>query len=307
MTTILVSRTLGYYNGFTEVLVHAIPLTLLGLGVAVAFRAGLFNIGGDGQLIFGAVLAVALAGVLAPLGHAGLLLFLAVGFLGGAIVGGLVGWLRARFDANEIIVTIMLNYLAIQLLTWVNRGPLQDPLGIFPRSARIDPALELPTLLEASRVHAGLVVAVLAVAVVAIVLSRTAFGFRLTVLGINPDAAAYAGMRRTLLTAAAMAVSGGLAGLAGAVEIAGLHRRLEDGFADGFGLAAIAAALMARLNPLAVPIAALFFGVFYAGSGALQREAGVPFPIVWIIQGCVVLAFVALAWVQSPRAAAARI
>lgn len=304
MSWILVARTLGAYHGFTEVLVHAIPLTLLGLSVVVAFRAGLFNIGGDGQLIFGAVLAVALASAFAPLGRAGLVFFLLAGCVGGALVGALVGWLRARFDANEIIVTIMLNYLAIQVLTWVNRGPLQEPGGIFPRSARIDPALELPVLMEASRVHSGLIVALLAVIVVAVLVNRTAFGFRVTVLGTNPDAAGYAGMRRTLLTAGAMAVSGALAGLAGAVEIAGIHRRLEDGFADGFGLSAIAAALMARLNPLLVPIAALFFGVFYAGSGALQREAAIPFPIVWIIQGAIVLAFLALAWVRAPRAKA---
>lgn len=299
--SVLLVRTLGDLHGVSEVLVHAIPLTLLGLGVAVAFRAGLFNIGGDGQLIAGAVLAVALSGLVAPLGGVGLLLFLLIGFAGGAAAGALVGWLRARFDANEIIVTIMLNYTAFQLLTWVNRGPLQEPMRVFPRSARIDEALILPVLVETTRVHAGLVVASVATLLVAFVLAKTAFGFRLTVLGENPDAAAYAGMRRGALMIGAMALAGGLGGLAGAVEIAGIHGRLEDGFADGFGLAAIAAALMARLQPLLVPIAALFFGVFFAGSGALQRDLGIPFPIVWIIEGAVLLAFLALAWTRSRR------
>lgn len=304
---ILVRRTLFDAHGFSEVLVHAIPLTLLGLGVAVAFRAGLFNIGGDGQLIAGAIVAVAMAKLFAPLGVLGVPLFLLAGFAGGAALGALVGWLRARFDANEIIVTIMLNYLAIQALTWANRGPLQEPMRVFPRSARIDEALVLPVLVETSRIHAGLIVAAIATIVIAIVLGRTAFGYRLTVLGANPGAAAYAGMRPAALMIAAMALAGGLGGLAGAVEIAGIHHRLEDGFADGFGLAAIAAALMARLNPWLVPVAAIFFGVFYAGSGALQRDAGVPFPIVWIIEGAVVLAFLAAAWVGTPRAKAAAI
>jgi general nucleoside transport system permease protein len=290
----LIGYTLGTANGFAEVVVRAIPLTLIGLGVATAFRAGIFNIGGDGQLIIGAICGVAIAPWLGlmpvPLGLFGYLL---IGFAGGAALGALVGWLRARFDANEIIVTIMLNYVALQLLTWVIRGPLQEPARIFPRSFPIPGVLELPVLIDNTRVHAGLVVALVAALILYIVMQRSAFGFRLIVVGENRTAAPFAGIndRRTIVLA--MLVSGGLAGLAGAVEIAGLHHKLQDDFASGYGLAAIAVALMARLNPLGVPFTALLFGVFYVGAGALQRQAGIPFPIVWIIEGAVILAFLA--------------
>jgi simple sugar transport system permease protein len=239
---------------------------------------------------------------MSPLGAAGLPLYLLLGFLGGGMAGALVGWLRARFGANEIIVTIMFNYVAVQLLTWVNRGPLQEAARIFPRSYLIGESLHLPVLLEGSRVHGGLLIAVAAALLVYLLMSRTSFGFRLAVLGENPDAASYAGIGRNAMVVWAMFLSGGLAGLAGATEVAGLYHRLEDGFADGLGLAAIAVALMARVNALAVPFAALFFGVFFAGAGALQRQAGVPFPIVWIIQGTVIFAFLALGWAARQRA-----
>jgi simple sugar transport system permease protein len=274
-------------------LTHAIPLSLLALGVAVAFRAGIFNIGGDGQLICGAVLAVAAAPVLAATGSLALPLFLLLGCIGGGLLGGLVGWLRARFGANEIIVTIMMNYVALQLLTWVIRGPLQEAMHIFPRSYAIGPLLHLPVIAEGTRLHAGLFIAVAAALVLQVLMSRTAFGFRLAVLGENPAAAAYAGIDARRATVAAMLLSGACAGLAGAVEIAGVHQKLEDNFADGFGLAAIAVALMARLQPWAIPFTAILFGVFYVGSGAVQRQLSVPFPLVWIIQGVVILGFLA--------------
>jgi simple sugar transport system permease protein len=289
--TTLLGYTLGSWNGFSEVLVATIPLTLIGLGLAIAFRAGVFNIGADGQLIAGAVLAVALAPLAAPLG---LPAFLLLGFAGGAAMGALVGWLRARFNANEIIVTIMLNYVAIQLLAWVIRGPLQEPMRLFPRSAVIPESLHLPLLIADSRLHGGLLVALAAALMLAFVLSRTSFGYRLDVVGSSHGAAAYAGIRERRVVVAAMLLSGGCAGLAGAVEIAGIHQRLEDNFAEGFGLIGIAVALMARLRPLAVPFAALLFALFQVGSGALQRELAVPYPIVWIFAGTIVLAILAL-------------
>jgi len=301
----LVGYTLGSVNGFSEVVVHAIPLTLMGLGVAVAFRGAIFNIGGDGQLIVGAVMAVALSPWLGRLPiPLGLLGFLAAGFAGGAALGAIVGWLRARFDANEIIVTIMLNYVALQLLAWVIRGPLQEPMHIFPSSFSIVSQLYLVPLFAGSPVHGGLIVALLAAAIVHVAMRHTAFGFRVTVIGESSGAAAYAGIswKRTIVEA--MLVSGGLAGLAGAIEIAAIHHKLQDDFASGYGLTAIAVALMARLSPLGVPFTALLFGVFYAGAGALQREASIPFPIVWIIEGTAIFAFL-LYGVAARRAAAA--
>lgn len=297
----LLAYTLGTWIGFSDVLVHAIPLALVGVGVAVAFRAGIFNVGGDGQLICGAVLAVALAPLLENLGWPALLLFLLAGCVGGGAVGGIVGWLRARFGANEIIVTIMMNYVALQLLTWVIRGPLQDPLRVFPRSYAIGSALQLPIIGTGTRLHGGLVLAILAAVLMQIVMRRSAFGFRLAVLGENPTAAPYAGIDIGRTTVAAMAISGAFAGLAGAVEIAGVHQRLQDNFAAGFGLEAIAVALMAQLHPIAIPATAVLFGIFFVGSGALQRQMSVPFPLVWIIEGVVILAFLAFGAAAARR------
>lgn len=288
----LLAYTLGTTNGFFEVLTQAIPLTLVGLGVAVAFRAGIFNIGGDGQLLMGAIvgfsLAPLLAGMPAPLG---LLAYLAAGFAGGGLLGAFVGWLRVRFGASEIITTIVLNFIVLQFLSWLIRGPLQEPARTMPWSDYLPESLLLPNLIEGSRVHYGLLVAVAAVAVTAVVVGKTAVGFKLTAVGRNAAAARYAGLRERQVVIWAMLASGGLAGLAGSVQIAGILERLQDDFAPGYGQAAIAIALMARLSPMLVPFTALLFGVFYVGAGVLQREAGVPFPIVHIIEGVVILGF----------------
>jgi simple sugar transport system permease protein len=298
----LLTYTLGTWIGFSDVLVHAIPLTLIGIGVAAAFRAGIFNVGGDGQLICGAVLAVAIAPMFGGLGWAALALFLLAGAIGGGALGGLVGWLRARFGANEIIVTIMMNYVALQLLTWVIRGPLQDPLRIFPRSYELPVAMQLPVIGAGTRLHAGLILALLAAGLMQLVMSRMTFGFRLAVLGENANAAPYAGINVSRTTVLAMTLSGAFAGLAGAVEIAGVHLRLQDNFAGGFGLEAIAVALMAKLHPIAIPITALLFGIFYVGSSGLQRQMSVPFPLVWIIEGVVILAFLGFGAAAARRA-----
>ncbi len=287
----LIGHALGTANGFNEVVVRAIPLTLAGLGIAIAFRANVFNIGADGQIVIGAVGAFWITAAVGP-GPAwiAVLWFLGLGAAFGAAYGGLAGWLRARWNANEIIVTIMLNYIALQLLGWAVRGPLQEGIGIWPRSDRIPDILQFDLVVAQSRVHEGLFVAVAATIVVFVLLRYTAFGFQLRAVGINPFAARYGGTddRRVILLA--MAMSGALAGLAGAVEIAGIHHRLQDNFAPGFGITAIAVALLARLNPLGVPLAALLFGVLHVGSGVLQRESAVPFPIVWVIEGLVILA-----------------
>jgi len=291
----MIGYSLGTANGFAEVMVRTIPLTLTGLGIAIAFRANVFNIGADGQLIVGAIVATALAGLAAPLpGPLAACAFLLFGFIGGALYGAIAGWLKARYGASEIIVTIMLNYVALQLLAWVVRGPLQESSGIFPRSDLLPASVGLDVLVAGSRIHWGLVVAVFATVAVFVLMRYLSLGYQLKIVGINPNAARYAGIDDRVIVFVAMALSGGLAGIAGAGEIAGLHDRLQDNFAPGFGVISIAVALLARLNPLAVPASALLFGVLHVGSGAVQREVGLPFPIVWVIEGVVILGFLAL-------------
>ncbi len=290
--TSLLAYTLGTFNGFFEVVTQSIPLALVGLGVAVAFRAGVFNIGGDGQLLFGAIVSFALAPVFGdwPMPF-GLIAYLAAGFVGGGILGAFVGWLKARYRASEIISTIVLNLIVLQLLAWLIRGPFQEPAKTMPWSDYLPETLLLPNLIDGTRVHYGLVVALVAVVVVAVVIKKTSFGFKLTAVGQNPFAARYAGLREGRVVIWAMLVSGGLAGLAGSVQVAGILERLQDDFAPGYGQAAIAIALMARLSPVLVPFTALLFAIFYVGAGVLQREANVPFPIVHIIEGVVILGF----------------
>jgi general nucleoside transport system permease protein len=293
-------------NGWSEVVVHAIPLTLIGLGVAFALRGGLFNIGGDGQLIAGAVLPVAVAPYLAGWGIAGLIAFLVLGFAGGGLLGSFVGYLRARFNASEIIVTIMLNYVMLQMVSYLIRGPMQETSRFWPRSYTIPDDCVLPVIVPGTRLHAGLFVALAMVAVCAFVQRRTVFGFQSAVFGANPGAATYAGYRIRRLAIAVMAFSGGLAGLAGAVEVAGVYQRIEDNMGEGFGLAAIAVALIARLHPAAIPFAACLFGIFFAGAGALQRQLALPFPLVWVIEAAVIFAVTAVQWALPSRNVAAQ-
>jgi ABC-type uncharacterized transport system permease subunit len=291
-------------QGWSEMLVHAIPLTLIGLGVSFALRAGLFNIGSDGQFLAGAIASVFFAPYFSGWGLAGLFAFLAFGFVGGALLGAFVGYLRARFGASEIIVTIMLNYVMMQMTSYLIRGPMQETSRFWPQSYLIPDDCMLPVLIRGTRLHAGLMVALVMMVVCAIVQNRTALGFQSAVLGANPGAAAYAGFRVQRLIVVVLAFSGGLAGLAGAVEVAGVYQRVQDTMGEGLGLAGIAVALLARLHAAAIPFAACLFGIFFAGAGALQREIALPFPLVWIIEATVVFAVASLPWALHSRKAA---
>lgn len=298
----LLVYTLATSAGFYEVLTQCIPLMLVGLGVTIAFRAGVFNIGGDGQFLLGAMVAFTCAPWFADLpAPLGLVLYLFTGFVGGGLLGVLVGWLLVRFRASEIISTIVLNFIILQLLAWVIRGPLQEPARLMPWSDYLPESLLLPNLIPASRVHYGLLVALVAVVALAILVKKTAFGFKLTSVGRNLFAARYAGLRENRVVIWAMLISAGMAGLAGSVQVAGIHERLQDNFSAGYGQAAIAIALMARLSPMWVPPMAILFAIFYVGAGVLQREANIPFPIVYIIEGVVILGFLCFDAISSRR------
>jgi general nucleoside transport system permease protein len=178
-------------------------------------------------------------------------------------------------------------------------------MPFWPRSYLIPPDCILPVLVSGTRLHAGLIVALAMVIVFAIIQRRTVFGFKSLVLGANPGAAKYAGFGVKSLTVSVMAVSGGLAGLAGAVEVGGLYQRIVENMGEGFGLAGIAVALIARLEPIAIPLAACLFGIFFAGGGALQRELALPFPLMWIVEATVIFTVAALHWALPDRKAAA--
>ncbi len=286
------------YALFSATLVRAVPLTLTGLAVAVAFRAGVLNIGAEGQFLAGAAAAVA-TGTLAaslqwgPVAQHWLVLpaALAAGAVLGAGWAGIAAWLRRRFGVLEVISTIMLNFVALDAVAYLVRGPLQEPLHIYPQTAALPPGLHLPLLIPGTRLHLGFALAVAAAAVAWYVLRATAGGFRLRASGANPFAAATAGginVART--TTRAFLASGALAGLAGAVEVTGVTYALYENISPGYGYTAIAVALLADLRPLGVIAAGILFGALEAGAAAMQRDAGVPSVVASVIEAAVILA-----------------
>ena len=277
-------------------LVRAVPLVLTGLAVTLAFRAGVWNIGAEGQLYAGALLAtwVGLAGAGLPAAlHLPLLLLAAA--LGGALWAAVPALLRVRRGVSEVITTLLLNFVAVNLASLAVRGPLQESRGVFPQSDPIAAGARLPTLWTGTRLHWGFVLAVLLAALLAWVLARTAVGFRLRAVGSSPAAARVAGRIAVgPVTLATFLASGALAGLAGGVEVAGVTYALYEGLSPGHGYTAIAVALLAGLNPLGVIAAGILFGGLEGGAGAMQRSAGVPAAWVRAVEALVILAALAL-------------
>ncbi|HEY0969642.1 MAG TPA: ABC transporter permease [Gemmatimonadales bacterium] len=276
---------------FSGTLVRAVPLVLAGLAVALAFRAGVLNIGAEGQLLAGAGGAAAVGIVAgAALGPLAVPAVLLAGAILGAACAGIAALLRARFRVPEVISTIMLNFVALYLVGWLVRGPLQEPSRVYPQSLPLPDAARLPAIVPGTRLHLGFALALLAAGAAWYALRHTAAGFRVRVSGANPHAARSAGLidvGRT--TAAAFLVSGALAGLAGASEVAGVTYALYENLSPGYGYTAIAVALLARLDARLVVVSGILFGALEAGAAAMQRDAGVPAAVVKVVEAMVIL------------------
>jgi simple sugar transport system permease protein len=291
----LIDGACGNWLAATDTLVKATPLLYCGLAVAIAFEGALWNIGGDGQLIAGALVAGACGPRLAGWPHpAAILVMLLAGAAGGASWGALAGWLRARRDVNEVIGTIMLNFTAAQMLSWAVHGPLMESSNAFPESAPIAPAAELQHFLPPSRLNLGMLLAAILAVACYVFLFHTATGFELRAMGRNRRAAAWFGIPAARLTIMTLALSGALAGLGGAVHVAAVTHRLYETLSPGWGYEAIAVALVARLNPLAIIPSAIFFGALDNGAQAMQRTAGVSAVLVQVIQALVIILLLAL-------------
>jgi ABC-type uncharacterized transport system permease subunit len=289
--------SLGSWYAFTSAtLVRAVPLMLTGAAVAIAFRAGVLNIGAEGQLLAGAATGAAVALSLAGLPAViVVVLALAASAAGGAGWASIAAFLRARFSVLEVISTIMLNFLALHGVSYLVRGPLQEPTHVYPQSSTVIDAIHLPRIVGAGRLHSGLLLALTVSFVAGWVLRRTAAGFRLIAAGENPSAATSAGGIDVMATTTlAFLVSGALAGLAGGVEVLGVTFALYENISPGYGYTAIAVALLARLDPWRVVATALLFGGLEAGAGAMQRDAGVPSTLVTVIEAALILAVVAV-------------
>jgi len=280
----------AFVNG---TLVRAVPLMIIGVGISLSFRAGVFNLGGEGQLLLGAV-AASVVGLHAPVfGPLTPLIAIIVGGAAGAAWAGIAGLLRIRFGVLEVISTIMLNFVAVNLVSYLVRGPLQEPTRIYPQTSSIARSAQLWAFGQ-SRLHFGLIVAV-GVAVAAWwVLVRTAAGFRLRAVGASATASIVTGRvdvpRVTML---ALVASGALAGLAGGIEVTGVTYALYENLSPGYGFSAIAVAILARLHPLRVIATALLFAILETGALGMQRDAGVPAVVATALEALVILVVVA--------------
>jgi ABC-type uncharacterized transport system permease subunit len=288
----LLEGSLGSPRTIANVLNSATPLIFVGLSVSFAFRAGLFNIGGNGQFLVGAFCAAIIgANVGLPFPLAIVAAFLAGG-LGGAAWGFIPGALKAWRGAHEVVTTIMLNSTAALLLQTLASGAFKDPGATFPRTPDILPAAVLGVILADTRLHAGIFIAILSAVAVWFVLFKTVLGFEIRMVGANASAARYAGIRPAFITVLTMSIAGGLAGMGGAVEIMGNTKNYPAEYFVSFGFDGIAVSLLGRAHPIGVIGAALLFGVLRAGSGAMQRASDIPVDIISIVQG-VILFFVA--------------
>jgi simple sugar transport system permease protein len=300
-------------RGVAEVLLKATPLALCAVGLALAFRANVWNIGAEGQLIAGSIAAAAVA--LAGAGSGGWIVVAAMvaAAAGGMAWASITAWLRDRFNANEILVSLMLVYVAQLLLSYVVHGPLKDPAGFgFPQSPMFDRDARLPLLLDGTRLHVGFLLALAAAAAAWLVLARSVIGFQLRVAGLAPRAARYAGFssRRVLWTT--LAISGALAGIAGGAEVAGPMGQLTPSVSPGYGFAAIIVAFVGRLHPIGIVGASLVMALFYIGGELAQSRLGLPSALTGVYQGLLLFFLLAcdtfilyrLRWRGAPPATA---
>lgn len=290
----LFQEALANYYGFGNTLTKTTPLLLTSLGVLVALKAGQFNIGGEGQIYMGG-LGSALVGLyvkgLPLVIH--LPMALLAGFLLGAIWGLIPGYLKAVRGVNEVITTLLLNYIAQYFISYLVQGPMIAPGAPSPFSPKLPESAQLPTILPQTQTHAGILIALIAAGILWVVFARSPLGYQIEAVGQNPTAARYAGMsvERTIMLV--LALAGGLAGLAGASEVMGLKYRLFENFSGGYGFDAIAIAFLSRGSIPGVVFTSLFFGALRSGANVMQRSADVPVTIVYAIQGLTVL-FIAI-------------
>ncbi len=307
----MVGGAFGSVSGITQTLVKATPLLLVGLGICIAFRASVINIGGEGQIIAGALAATWFpltfrtwpGWVLVPT-------TLLVGFMAGAVWGFIPGILKAKLKVNEILTTVMMNAIALQLMNLLIRSVLMDPAGItagtyLAQSERLPQQVWLTRLIPQTLLHTGSFIAVVLAIIVYIFLWRTTIGYRIRAVGFNPDAARFSGINVPFNQALSLTLAGGFAGIAGAIEVLGVQHRLLEGITSGYGFSGIVAALFGGLHPLGTIPASILFGALLVGGDKMQRAVQVPNSLIDAILGLVVL-FVVGSALWSRRWAARR-
>jgi ABC-type uncharacterized transport system permease subunit len=293
----LIQGSFGSVKALSETSVWATPYIFAGLAVTLAFKGGLFNIGAEGQLALGAV-ASALIGYALPewLGFdlpaiIHLPLAIIVGMAAGAIWAGIVGFLKAYTGGHEVINTIMMNYIALNTISFLLNGPMKDrdPNNVIARTPLIAESARMPVIFDGLRVHWGFVLALLTAFLVWWMLNKTTLGFEIRTVGLNPDAAKYAGVNVKRIIILTMALSGMLAGMAGALEVTGLNYRHELGFSIGYGFDAIAIALLGKSHPLGVVLAAILFAAMRNGATRMQFLTQLPVDLISMLQALILL------------------
>jgi simple sugar transport system permease protein len=296
--------SLGGRQQIAETLVQTTALLFPALGIALAFRAGLFNIGAEGQLLIGGLAAGALGAHFVVTGPLAMAVLLAAGFIGGGIWGAIAGWLRARFNANEIISTLMLNFVAFSLASYLVSGPLKSAQAAGAETAPLPPQSWLPPLIPDTRLSIALLIALATAVALRWVLVRTVFGYELRAAGDAPEAARRGGVNMLRMTWLALAYSGAIAGLGGAALVTGVLHRFNTQLSPGYGYTAIAVALVGDLDPLWVCVAAFGFGILEAGGLAMQALADVPKDAIHVIEGIIILVLAARRYIATRAEAA---
>jgi simple sugar transport system permease protein len=281
-----------------EVILRAIPLTIIALGISVAYRSGFINIGGEGQMAMGilgaAAMALAFPGLPRPLL---LPLVLLAGAAGGAAWGFVPGILKARLGVSELLSTVMLNYIAFQFYTFCLRSPMLDPAEITlgsgtPQTMRLSENMWLTRIISGTRLHTGIFIALALSVFIYVLMWKTTYGYKMRAAGAQERAARYGGIGVAQYLVVSICISGALAGLAGAVEVAGVHRRAIEGITGGYGFSGVVVALFGGLHPAGIVPAAFFFGLLLVGADMTQRMVGVPANMVQVLQGIIILVIV---------------
>jgi simple sugar transport system permease protein len=302
----------GSVSGITQTLAKATPLLLIALGVMIAFRASMINIGGEGQLIVGALAATAFSLALRTWPGVVLLPLTAlVGAVAGSAWGFVPGILKARLGVNEILTTVMMNAIAVQLMNFLLRGPMLDPKQVaagtnIPQSAALPQQVWIARLMPRTLFHAGFILALVLAVVVLVFLWRSVLGYRIRAVGLSPSAAHYAGIPVARVGVLAMMLSGAFCGLAGAVEVMGVHHRVVEGITGGYGFSGIVVALFGKLHPLGAIPSAILFGGLLVGADQMQRTVQVPSALITVLNGLIVLLVVSSSWWSEQRAARRR-
>lgn len=291
--TALIVGALGGRNQLGETLVATSALLFPALGICLAFRAGLFNIGAEGQLIVGALFAGAIGEFIHLPGPLGIIVLLAAGVIGGGAWGAIAGWMKAQFDANEIIATLMLNFVAAAFALELVSGPLKGPLAVGAETAWLEPMYWLPTILPGTRLSVAILIALILAAALQWLLSRTVFGFDLRASGEAPEAARRSGVNLRRITWLALTISGAIAGLGGATIVTGELHRFNTQLSPGYGFTAIAVALVGDLQPLWICVSAFGFGILESGGLAMQASAQVPKDAIHVIEGLIIFVLAA--------------